>query len=96
MNKRAAHSINAVVPCYEGVEGCVFYCTITQFFKTEKTMKYWPTDRDKKYVREDGRTCNSSEIFNNDIAPQIIYDEDIQMPNAVYRTLEKMMVGSSR
>jgi len=55
-------------------------------------MRYWPTDRDGEYVSEDGRICGSSEILTKDIAPQIIYDEDIEMPFAAYRIMEKVMI----
>jgi len=59
-------------------------------------MRYWPTDVSGEYIREDGEVFSISEIFKQDLSPQIIYDEDIQMPKVVYRTMEKMMVGSSR
>lgn len=57
-------------------------------------MRYWPTDKNKQYVREDGKIRDISRILKEDLSPQIIYDEDVQMPKAVYRTIEEMMVGS--
>lgn len=54
-------------------------------------MRYWPTDKNKQYVREDGKIRDISRILKEDLSPQIIYDEDIEMPNVVYRTVEKMM-----
>lgn len=59
-------------------------------------MRYWPTDRDQQYVREDGEICDYSKIFNEDIAPQIIYDDDILMPNAAFQTMQDIMIGSLR
>jgi len=59
-------------------------------------MRYWPTDRDQQYVREDGEICDYSKIFNEDIAPQIIYDDDITMPNAAFQTMQDIMIGSPR
>lgn len=54
-------------------------------------MKYWPTDRNQQYVREDGEICGISKMLKEDLSPQIIYDEYIQMPKAVYQTMEKIM-----
>lgn len=59
-------------------------------------MKYWPTDKERQYIREDGEICDLTKMLKEDLSPQIIYDEDIEMPNAVYWTIEKMMVGSPR
>jgi len=59
-------------------------------------MKYWPTDVSGEYIREDGLLLPISIILKKDLSPQIIYDEDIQMPKVVYRTMESMMIGSPR
>ena len=59
-------------------------------------MRYWPTDKERQYIGEDGKIYNLLTMLKEDLSPQIIYDEDIQMPEDVYQTMEKIMIGSPR
>lgn len=59
-------------------------------------MKYWPTDRNQQYVREDGEICGISKMLKEDLSPQIIYDEDIEMPHIVCRAMEEAVIGWPR
>jgi hypothetical protein len=59
-------------------------------------MRYWSTSYNSRYVREDGEICDLSKVLKEDLSPQIIYDESVEIPKAVYKTIEKMMVGSPR
>lgn len=55
-------------------------------------MRYWPTDKKYEYVREDGEIWTLTNMLKRDVNPTIVYDEDIQVPKIVYRTMERIFV----
>ncbi len=59
-------------------------------------MRYWTTPYNGRYIREDGEICDFPKMLKEDLSPQIIYDESIEIPKVVYRTIEKMMIGSPK
>jgi hypothetical protein len=60
--------------------------------KGGKKMRYWPTDKKYEYVREDGEIWTLTNMLKRDVNPTIVYDEDIQVPKIVYRTMERIFV----
>ena len=53
-------------------------------------MRYWPTYENGKYVDEYGTLIDLSDVVRNDLNPEFIFDETIEMPDAVNKVMEEL------
>jgi len=56
----------------------------------ENIMRYWPTYENGKYVDEYGTLTDLSDVVRNDLNPEFIFDETIEMPDAVNKVMEEL------